>query len=38
MLLTGTGQAASKEFPQDMDGDIGLGGYYMRVRGYLDTG
>jgi hypothetical protein len=40
MLLTGMAQAASEEFPQGLDGDIGLGGCHMRciIRGYLDTG
>jgi outer membrane protein len=35
MLLTGMVQAASEEFPPGLDGDIGVGGYYMRsiVRG-----
>lgn len=38
-LLLPAAQAASEEFPQDMVGDIGVGGYYTRsiVRGNSDA-
>lgn len=38
-LLSGMVQAASEDFPQNIDGDIGLGGYYTRssVRGNSDA-
>jgi len=39
VLLFGTAQAASEEFPQNMVGDVGVGGYYTRsiVRGNSDV-
>ncbi len=39
LVSIGVAQAASDEFPQDIHGDIGLGGYYTRsiVRGNSDA-